>query len=193
MALLIMDYQNAFPTLSHVFTHSVFAFMNLSEPIIQLIMQSLKGDYYFCVSHTVIKTSVRWPQAGIAQSNPLSTMLFFFCISIIFFALRKLDFLPRIYLYVDDSPLSFSVPHMAAMLEATLDILRQFSLVFGLHIHPGKSVFVVKGYVAEHTTSSASPTFTRISFHLTPGESQYTNYRKPRSMGGMLSHWHTPG
>ena len=45
MALLSINYQNAFPTLSHVFIHSVLAFINLPEPVIQLIMQSLQGDY----------------------------------------------------------------------------------------------------------------------------------------------------
>ena len=145
MALLSIDYQNAFRTLSHVFIHSVLAFINLPEPVIQLITQSLKGDYYFCVGHTVIKTLVLRPQAGITQGDPLSPLIFSFCMSIICFAFRKVDCPLRIYLYVDDMLLSFSVPRMAAMLEATLDILKEVSLVSGPQIHPGKSAFVVKG------------------------------------------------
>ena len=110
-------------------------------------MQSLQGDYYFCVGPTVTKTSVLRPQAGIARGDPLSRLHFSFCMSIICFAFRKQDYPPHIYLYVDDMLLSFSVPRMAAMLEATLDILSEVSLVSGLQIHPGKSAFVIKGEV----------------------------------------------
>ena len=56
-----------------------------------------------------------------------------------------MDCPPRIYLYVDGMLLSFQVPRMVAMLDAKLDILRAFSAVSGLQIHPGKSAFVVKG------------------------------------------------
>ena len=41
MALLSIDYHNAFPTLSPVFMHSVLTFINLPEMFIQLILQSL--------------------------------------------------------------------------------------------------------------------------------------------------------
>ena len=56
MAPLSIGYQNALPTLWHVFVHSVLTFINLPE-MIQLIVQSLHGDYYFSVGHTEIKTS----------------------------------------------------------------------------------------------------------------------------------------
>ena len=127
MAMLSVDYQNAFQSLSHAFIQSVLEYVCLPVAFVCLVMQSLQCDYRLCVGQSVVDSVVFRPTAGIAQGGPLSPLIFSFSMSFICFAFRGLPCVPRLYLYVDDLLFPFLVAGITAALCLTIEALSAFS------------------------------------------------------------------
>ena len=66
MAMLSVDYQNAFPSLSHAFIQSVPEYVCLPVAFVCLVMQPLRCDYQFFVWASRLST--------LSYSNPLRVL-----------------------------------------------------------------------------------------------------------------------
>ena len=65
MAMLTVEYNNAFPTLSHNFIRAVLVFIQLPQGFADLVLSSLLSTYYFVVGYSVNKSHNFQPKVGI--------------------------------------------------------------------------------------------------------------------------------
>ena len=76
MALLIVDYSNAFPALSQNLIPAVVIFIRLLQGFVELLLSSLMPAYFFLVGSTVSKEHVFRLGARIRQEDHPCSSLF---------------------------------------------------------------------------------------------------------------------
>ena len=79
MALLTVDYNNAFPTVSHNFVRAMLVCIQLPAGFVDLVLSSLLSSYFFLVGSSVNKSHV---------FLPFSPLLFSFYVSFVIFPLN---------------------------------------------------------------------------------------------------------
>ena len=149
MAILTVDYNHAFPVLSHTFTRAVLVFIQLLHGFVDLVLSSLLCCYYFLLGNSITKLHILQPKAGIGQGEVFSPLLFSFCASFLIFPLNHTLGGVGIYRYVYD--LLVTVPHkgMGTAVAYVMHHLNRFSAIYGVHINLSKSALLLKGDVGQ--------------------------------------------
>ena len=126
-AWLVVDYSEAYDSVSHPMMAALFRFICIPTPWICLLLQILRGPVLFLVMGGIVREHSLTPASGIRQGDPLSPMLFSLLTSVI-------CFIPRHYgvdisLYSDDTLVQLLWP--GTFLEANLQSLLAEFATFG--------------------------------------------------------------
>ena len=98
----LVDFKNAFPTMSHEIVAAALGLMCIPFLYIRLILHLLRAPYLYSLGKEYVPGIYHHPHAGTRQGDPLSTVLFSLVASFVIFPLQDLDPGLTVMMYADD-------------------------------------------------------------------------------------------
>ena len=142
--IFFSDFEKAFDSVDHTFIISCLKHFNFGEDFIRLV-KLFYHDAKSCVSNNGNMSKFFPIRRGVRQGCPLSTYLFIICIELLSHKISTTEDIKGIFftnmefkksLFADDA--SFILDGSFKSFQTLIDILDDFSYIFGLKITPNK-------------------------------------------------------
>ena len=145
-AALLVDFKNAFPTMSQEMVAAALGLMCIPFLYIRLILHLLCAPYLYSVGKGYVSGVYHHPRAGTRQGDPLCPPLFSLVASFVIFPLQGLDPGLTFMMYADDLIIFLDGQANPPLLAKIWKVVSCFGQFSGLKVNLNKTAPIVRNY-----------------------------------------------